>query len=242
MSGGGQQAGLQRPADDASTTAPPGNDVDGFWNVGTRLQGRPCARNRALSRRSSRGLAYVGAACARGKVRRRRVCRKAVAARTFRRTTTGLGQQLLHPGLLGLWSGRTSFRVARSRPIVAGPHVRMPNEGPIRLMADPRSGGCTPHAVAPGLVFLTVLMKRARADDLHPREQVTGVWAVDVNGRRRTRTHHHRRHPWRSDSDSEGALSTLDVVVGGCRPCQAEPICRGVDRPGRSPLRRAAAR
>ena len=183
-------------------------------DVRAGLQNSSRRRSIDLSRRSSRGLAYVD-----GNVRDRQVSPSSLSKSNCcdghpdEAGVERLGEHLAPCGLFGL-VGRYVLAGGPVQSHGRRTHVGVPDERrEVRAQRQRFQRGDVLVAVAPRLVLVD------RADDVlagngfHAAEQVAGVGAVDVNGGQRTRPEHDRRHPVAQRLGQRRAVQHLDVVV-----------------------------
>ena len=211
-----QQAGLERLAEDAQRLRDLRAEVERVLDVRAGLQdpARP-----PQQRLQPAQLARLG-------VRRRQRARPAgltvelVEKQLLRGHSDEAGVAAPRRASRSIWAcscrvGRSSLRVARSRPMAA---VRM-SEWPMNAARFGPSGSAS-SASTYSSQFVQVLCAVDGADDvlagdgLDAAEQVAGVDAVDVDGRQRARPEHHRRHAVPQRLRQRRAVEHLDVVVG----------------------------
>ena len=138
-----------------------------------------------------------------------------------------LVEHRLHPAPARARVGRTSLRVARSRPIVA---VRM-SEWPMnaaRLGPSGSDSSASTYSLggAPGLVLVDGADHVLARDRLDPAEEVAGVDAADVDGRERAGAEQQRGHavPHRL-GQARARRAPRCRSACGCRPSPGSPTC-----------------
>ena len=214
--GGRQQAGLELAAEQAHRLRQLRSQVQRILNIGTGLQDPAAAAQHRLEPAQLARLGVGGRQGARSAgVTVELVEKQLLGGHSDEPGVDRLAEHPLHLGLLGLRSGRSSLRVARSNPIVA---VRI-SEWPMKA-ARLGPKGSDSSAATYSLQFDQVLFwstaamtcSRGIASTRPNRSPASTppMWMVD--------SEHDPSMtvvtPWRTDSASDGATEHLDVVVG----------------------------